>query len=40
MITGLAGLGAPQRAYHWLRGHQDELKGALGRLAGRPAGAA
>jgi len=32
MLTGLAGLRAPQRAYHWLRGHRDELAEALERF--------
>ena len=32
MITGLAGLQAPQRAYRWLCGHQDQLRTALDRF--------
>lgn len=36
LITGLAGLRVPQWAYHWLRGHQDELKDALDRLTEPP----
>jgi hypothetical protein len=33
MLTGLTGLGVPQRAWRWLHGHQNELKDAL---AGSP----
>ena len=29
VITGLAGLRAPQRAYRWVRGHQDQLRDGL-----------
>ena len=36
MITGLAGLQAPQRAYRWLRGHQDQLRDALDRFMAAP----
>jgi hypothetical protein len=35
-ITGLAGLRIPQRAWRWLRGHQDELKDALDRFTEPP----
>jgi len=36
MITGLAGLRIPQRAWRWLHGHQDELRDALDWLAEPP----
>jgi uncharacterized protein YjeT (DUF2065 family) len=36
MITGLAGLQAPQRAYRWLRSHQDQLRDALDRFMEAP----
>ena len=36
MITGLAGLQAPQRAWRWLRGHQDQLRDALDRFMAAP----
>jgi hypothetical protein len=36
MITGVAGLGVPQRACRWLHGHQDELKDALDRFTELP----
>jgi uncharacterized protein YjeT (DUF2065 family) len=36
LITGLAGLHAPQRAYRWVRGHQDELREALDRFMAAP----
>jgi hypothetical protein len=34
MITGLAGLGAPQHACRWLRGRQDQLTEAAKWLTG------
>jgi uncharacterized protein YjeT (DUF2065 family) len=36
VITGLAGLRAPQRAYRWVRGHQDQLRDALDRFTAAP----
>jgi hypothetical protein len=36
LITGLAGLRAPQRAYRWVRGHQDQLRDALDRFTAAP----
>jgi len=36
MITGLAGLQAPQRAYRWLRSHQAQLRDALDRFMAPP----
>jgi len=35
-ITGLEGLQAPQRAWRWLRGHQDQLRDALDRFMAAP----
>ena len=29
VITGLVGLHAPQRAYRWVRSHQDQFRDAL-----------
>jgi uncharacterized protein YjeT (DUF2065 family) len=36
VITGLAGLRAPQRAYRWVRSHQDQLRDALDRFMAAP----
>lgn len=36
VITGLAGLHAPQRAYRWVRGHENELRDALDRFMAGP----
>jgi uncharacterized protein YjeT (DUF2065 family) len=36
MITGLAGLQVPWRAYRWLRSHQDQLRDALDRFMEAP----
>jgi uncharacterized protein YjeT (DUF2065 family) len=36
VITGLAGLHAPQRAYRWVRGHQDQLRDGLDRFMAGP----
>jgi hypothetical protein len=36
VITGLAGLRAPQRAYRWVRDHQDQLRDALDRFTAAP----
>ena len=36
MFAGLTGLGVPQRAYHWLRAHQEQFTGALGRFMEPP----
>jgi uncharacterized protein YjeT (DUF2065 family) len=36
VITGLAGLRAPQRAYRWMRSHQDQLRDALDRFTAAP----
>ena len=36
VITGLAGLRAPQRAYRWVRSHQDQLRDALDRFTAAP----
>jgi hypothetical protein len=34
IIIGLAGLGVPQRAYHWLRAHQRWLRAHQEQLTG------
>jgi hypothetical protein len=34
MIIGLAGLGVPQRVYHWLRAHQERLRAHQEQLTG------
>jgi|SRR5690348_1781361 uncharacterized protein YjeT (DUF2065 family) len=36
IITGLAGLRVPQRAYRWLRSHRDQLRDALDRFMEAP----
>jgi uncharacterized protein YjeT (DUF2065 family) len=36
VITGLAGLHAPQRAYRWVRSHQNQLRDALDRFMAAP----
>jgi uncharacterized protein YjeT (DUF2065 family) len=36
VITGLVGLRAPQRAYGWVRSHQDQLRDALDRFMAAP----
>jgi hypothetical protein len=36
VITGLAGLQVPQRAYRWLRSHPDQLRDALDRFMAAP----
>jgi uncharacterized protein YjeT (DUF2065 family) len=36
VITGLAGLHAPQRAYHWVRSHQGQFRDALDRFMAAP----
>jgi uncharacterized protein YjeT (DUF2065 family) len=36
VITGLAGLRAPQRAYRWVRSHPDQLRDALDRFMALP----
>ena len=36
VITGLTGLHAPQRAYRWVRSHQDQLRDALDRFMAAP----
>jgi uncharacterized protein YjeT (DUF2065 family) len=36
VITGLAGLQAPQRAYRWVRCHQEQLRDALDRFMAAP----
>jgi uncharacterized protein YjeT (DUF2065 family) len=36
VIAGLAGLHAPQRAYRWVRSHQDQLRDALERFTAVP----
>ena len=36
VITGLAGLRAPQRAYRWVRSHPDQLRDALDRFMAAP----
>ena len=36
VITGLAGLRAPQRAYRWVRSHQDQFRDALDRFMAAP----
>lgn len=36
VITGLAGLQVPQRAYRWVRSHPDQLRDALDRFTAPP----
>ena len=36
VITGLAGIHAPQRAYRWVRSHQDQFRDALDRFMAAP----
>jgi uncharacterized protein YjeT (DUF2065 family) len=36
VITGLVGLHAPQRAYRWVRSHQDQFRDALDRFTAAP----
>jgi hypothetical protein len=36
VITGLAGLHAPQRAYRWVRSHQAQFRDALDRFMAAP----
>jgi uncharacterized protein YjeT (DUF2065 family) len=36
VITGLAGLHAPRRAYRWVRSHRDQLRDALDRVTAVP----
>lgn len=36
VITGLVGLYAPQRAYRWVRSHQDQFRDALDRFMAAP----
>jgi uncharacterized protein YjeT (DUF2065 family) len=36
VITGLAGLQVPQRAYRWLRSHPNQLRDALDRFMAAP----
>ena len=36
VITGLVGLHAPQRAYRWVRSHQDQFRDALDRFMAAP----
>jgi uncharacterized protein YjeT (DUF2065 family) len=36
VITGLAGLHAPKRAYRWVRSHQDQFRDALDRFTAVP----
>lgn len=36
VITGLAGLRAPQHAYRWVRSHPDQLRDALDRFMALP----
>jgi hypothetical protein len=36
VITGLAGIRAPQRAYRWVRSHRDQFRDALDRFMAAP----
>lgn len=36
VITGLAGLHAPQRAYRWVRSHQDQFRDGLDQFTAGP----